>query len=288
VDASPGIAGAFGPRGRVDVHVHVSPYWPDPARNVHRPGLALDVETLLAEFAPHGIDHGVLLQTRETPSVEETLRQSDEKFRASGGRLLRTSTVDPTRGEEEVRRAVELWEKHAGLAAIKLYPGYRHFYVHDPRLSPVYEFAAKRRIPVFFHQGDTLDVDGLVKFSRPIEADEVAVRYRDVRFVLCHFGNPWIEECAEIVFKNENVYADTSGLLWPPGVVYYERMLQRAQRRIENAIVTIGHPDRILYGSDWPLQSIATSVRVVTGLHLPDEHKERILGGNARALLGLP
>jgi predicted TIM-barrel fold metal-dependent hydrolase len=54
-----------------------------------------------------------------------------------------------------------------------------------------------------------------------------------------------------------------------------------------NAIVTVGAPDRILYGSDWPLETIATAVGLVDGLDLPRPDRDAILGGNARRLFRL-
>ncbi len=275
---------AGGPGPRVDAHVHLGQYWPDLPRNSYRPDLEFTVQSLLREFDSQRIGFGIAIAPNETPTVEETLREGRELFRSSGGRLLPVSTVDPTKGEAEVQHALELWDKTPDLVAIKLYPGYRQFYPHDPRLAPVYEFAHRRGTVVQIHQGDTLDPNGFVKFARPIEADEVAVRYRDVRFVLCHLGNPWVEELAEVVYKNENVYTDTSGLLANPRVPYFDQMLQRAQRRLMNAIATIGDTSRVLYGSDWPLESIETAVRLVQTLDLPEEDRERILGGNAREL----
>jgi predicted TIM-barrel fold metal-dependent hydrolase len=271
--------------GGFDIHLHLSRYWPDPPNTFYRRDLDFTVRGLLAELAAEGIDGGLILQEHLAPSVDATLTEGEARLRESGGRLRRTSTVDPTRGEEAVAHAVALWERVADLSAIKLYPGYRPFYPHDPRLAPVYEFCARRRLPILIHQGDTLDPMGLVRFARPIEVDEVAVRYRDLKIVLCHLGNPWVEETAELVYKNENVYTDTSGLLGPPRLPYFEAQFRRAVRRLENAIATIGHADRILYGSDWPLQSIRTSVGVIRALDLPEEAKTRIRGANARALL---
>ncbi|MGI0131908.1 MAG: amidohydrolase family protein [Thermoplasmata archaeon] len=269
---------------RFDVHLHLSQYWEGRPATFYRDDLDFSVDGLLHELDGAGIGEGLLLQLYASPNVPETLREGDELERASSGRLWRSTTVDPTRGPEAVADAITLWERTQGLTAIKLYPGYSPFYPHDPRLAPVYEFAARRRLVVMVHQGDTLTSDGLVKFARPIELDEVAVRFRDVRFVLCHLGSPWVEETAELVYKNENVYTDTSGLCGPPRLPYYARMVERARRRLENLVVSVGAVDRILYGSDWPLEPIATAVDRILGLPLSDEEKERILGGNARRL----
>jgi uncharacterized protein len=109
-----------------------------------------------------------------------------------------------------------------------------------------------------------------------------------VRFVLCHFGNPWIDEAAELVYKNENMYVDTSGLLAHPSAPFFPRMVEQCRERLTAAILTVGSTDRILYGSDWPLQELSESVGLIDHLDLPREDREKILGGNARRLFGVP
>lgn len=273
---------------RVDTHLHLSRWWPDLAHTAYRPDLDYTPNGLLAEMDSSGIDYGLVIQIAEAPTAEEALVESRSSFDASGGRLRPVVTVDPTRGAETIQHAISLWESEPKIAGIKLFPGYQSFYPHDPRLGPLYEFAHRRNLPVLVHQGDTLDRKGLVKFARPIELDEVAVQYPEVRFVLCHFGNPWVEEAAEIVYKNENVYADTSGLLAHPSTPYFGKMVKQCRRRIQQAIVSIGSAERILYGSDWPLEELRIAVGLVEGFDLPAADRERILGRNALQLFRLP
>jgi len=272
---------------RVDVHLHLTRWWPDLAHTAYRADLEYNSASLLEEMDAARIDFGLIIQIVESPDAEEALIESRTLGAASGGRLRPVVTVDPTRGEEVVRAAVALWEREPSIAAVKLFPGYLPFYPHDARLAPLYEFAHRRGVPVMIHQGDTLDRKGLVKFARPIELDEVAVRYPDVRFVLCHFGNPWVEEAAEVVYKNENVYADTSGLLAHPSAPYFERMVEQCRRRILTAIVSIGSAERILYGSDWPLEELRVATGLIEGMDLPAADRDRILGENAVRLFRL-
>jgi predicted TIM-barrel fold metal-dependent hydrolase len=246
------------------------------------------VRGLLREMDAAGVGAGILLALQEAPSVEDTLEETERLHQESGGRLLPASTVDPTKGLDEVEHAIRLWERARSLYAIKLYPGYLPFFPHDPRLSPVYEFAARRRIPVMFHQGDTLDPNGLVKYTRPLDLDEVAVRYREVRFVICHLGNPWIDEASEMVYKNENVFTDTSGLLWPPTLPLFPLMIRHARQRLLDAISNVGDASKFLYGSDWPLESLELAVKLVDELDLSRADRDRILGGNARTLFRVP
>ena len=273
---------------RVDAHVHLSRWWPDVTRTAYRPDLDYTVNGLLSEMDRNGIDLALTIQLFQAPSAKEALDEGRRSFTESQGRLVPIATIDPTQGAPSVGADLALLDAEEHLAGVKLFPGYLPFYPGDPRLDPVYEFARRRGIPVLIHQGDTLDGRGLLKYARPIDLDELAGRFRDVRFVLCHLGNPWIEEAAELVYKNPNMYVDTSGLLPPPSARYFERAVERCQERIYDAIVTTGLPNRFLHGSDWPLEELGLSAQLIEGLDLPAEDRAAILGGNAQELFELP
>jgi len=272
---------------RVDAHVHLSQWWPEIRRTAYRADLDYSTTGLLSEMDRNGIAFALTIQLFQAPDEGAALTEGRRLFKESRGRLLPVATVDPTRGAASLNESLDRMEREPHLFGVKLFPGYLSFYPHDPRLGPVYEFALRRGIPVLIHQGDTLDGAGLLKFARPIEVDEVAGRYREVRFVLCHLGNPWIEEAAEVVYKNPNVYADTSGLLGPPTSLYFDRAIANCRERIERAVIASGLPDRFLYGSDWPLEELSTAVGLIEKLDLEDRDREAILGGNARRLWGL-
>ncbi len=276
------------PSRHFDVHLHLSQWWPDLAHTGYRPDIDYTVRGLLAEMDAAGIGSGLLLPVFEGPSPAQSLEEAVAHARTSRGRLRPVATVFPGPGKSVVEEVVATWDAVPELAAIKLFPGYHPFYPHDPALAPVYEYAAKRKLPVMIHQGDTLARNGLLKFARPIEVDEVAVQYRDVRFVLCHFGNPWVEEAAELVYKNENVYADTSGLLAHPSSPYFDRGIARARTVLQGAVDTIGSADRILYGSDWPLEALGTALELIERLTITGPDKRKILGENAQRLYPPP
>jgi len=272
---------------RVDAHVHLSRWWPDVHRTAYRPDLKYDVAGLLSEMDRNGIDYALTIQLFLAPTEEEAAAEGRSAFETSGGRLLPVATVDPTKGADAVARILERLEKETPLYGVKLFPGYLPFYPDDPRAAPIYEFAHHRRIPVLIHQGDTLQGRGLIRFARPLEVDEIAGRYRDVQFVLCHLGNPWIDEAAEMVYKNPNVYTDTAGLLPHPSAPYFEAAVERAREQVQGAIVMTGAPERFLFGSDWPLEELELAVDMIESLRLKAEDVARILGGNAAKLLGI-
>jgi len=275
------------PLWRVDTHLHLSRWWRDIKATGYRSDIDYTLKGLLHEMDVAGIGKGVLIQVNDAPNVWDGLAEARGIVAESAGRLRLVSTVDPTKGAEAVAAQIALWNETPELAGIKLFPGYNPFYPHDRHLDPVYEYAHRRKIPVLIHTGDTMDAWGLVKYTRPVEIDEVAVRFREVPIVLCHFGNPWIDEAAEIVYKNPNVYADTSGLLGPPPSPYFDRALEHCRERIERAVIASGLPERFLYGSDWPLEELTVQVGLVNSLDLPERDRTAILGGNARRLFGL-
>jgi predicted TIM-barrel fold metal-dependent hydrolase len=174
----------------------------------------------------------------------------------------------------------------AGLVrGLKLYPGYEPFYPHDKRLEVVYELAEEYQVPVMVHCGDTYTPKGKVKFSHPLEMDEVAVDHRNVNFVICHLGNPWLVDCMEVVYKNPNVYADISGLVLGEFTEAFEDYMVE---QIEDVILYAGEPDRFLFGSDWPICSMRSYVEFVRQLKMPESDRHAMLYENARRLFKLP
>jgi hypothetical protein len=69
--------------------------------------------------------------------------------------------------------------------------------------------------------------------------DDVAVDYPDVKFVICHLGNPWFQDTAEVLYKNDNVYADISGLTLGDFDYDFERYMVM---RVKDMIMYMGDP----------------------------------------------
>ncbi|MGH7699956.1 MAG: amidohydrolase family protein [Gemmatimonadales bacterium] len=174
----------------------------------------------------------------------------------------------------------------AGLVkGLKLYPGYEPFFPHDRRLQVVYDLAEEFDVPVMFHSGDTYSPSGKLKYAHPLEVDEVAVDHPNVKFVICHLGNPWLVDCMEVVYKNKNVYADFSGLVLGEFTEAFEDYMEE---QIGEVILYAGEPDHFLYGSDWPICSMKSYVDFVRQLKMPEEQRHAIMYENARRLFRLP
>jgi hypothetical protein len=100
--------------------------------------------------------------------------------------------------------------------------------------------------------------------------------------VICHLGNPWFQDAAEVLYKNDNVYADISGLTLGEFHYEFERyMLQR----VRDMISYMGDPgQQLMYGTDWPLAGMRTYRRFFDSLELSEEAKEGIAWRTAAGL----
>jgi predicted TIM-barrel fold metal-dependent hydrolase len=198
--------------------------------------------------------------------------------------------ADPTRTDTEHMQAVERQIQTGMVKALKGYLGYLYHGPDSPGYVPYFELAATYHLPFIFHTGDNYSVTAKVKFAHPLLVDEVAVDHRGVNFVLAHFGNPWLIDAAEVLYKNDNAWADLSGLLVGDEASFlaWEKsgLLGRVVERLREAITFTGKPDRFLYGTDWPLAPMRL-YRDFVGRMFADEYHPAVFHESAAMLFRL-
>jgi predicted TIM-barrel fold metal-dependent hydrolase len=211
--------------------------------------------------------------------------------------LKAVGVADPRRIDREHLKAVEAQiERHRDkIVAFKAYLGYLHFGPEHANYVPYYKLAAKHHLPVIVHTGDNWSTKAKVKYAHPLKIDEVAVDHPDVRFVLAHFGNPWLMDAAEVVFKNDNVWADLSGL-FVGSDEKIQGLLDSAKvpdslpglavSDLKNAIGYVDDYRKFLYGSDWPLAPMGAYRRLI-GSFIPKEHHLEVFRTNAEHVFRL-
>jgi predicted TIM-barrel fold metal-dependent hydrolase len=264
----------------IDCHVHLNNYYEAAEGETPRPTEA-NVERLFEEMALHGVDHSIVLTSYKVnvdrPSVEHVLEILASDPRATvveGLRWRGDSRSDLFHMEERIRDGL--------VKGIKLYPGYDHYAINDPSLETVFRIAAKYDVPVMIHCGDTYERTAKVRMAHPLLVDDVAVDYPDVRFVICHLGNPWFQDTAEVLYKNDNVFADISGLILGNFTYDFERYLVM---RVKDMIAYMGEPGRqLMYGSDWPLVDMGPYVKFLESLDFEGEAWENIAWRTAATL----
>jgi len=232
-------------------------------------------------MAASGVDHAVVLTSYKVdvdrPSVERVLEILAEDPRTTvveGLRWRGQERTDLFNMEERIRDGL--------VKGIKLYPGYDKYPINDPSLEAVFRLAGKHDVPVVIHCGDTFARDAKVRMAHPLLVDDVAVDYPEVNFVICHLGNPWFQDTAEVLYKNDNVYADMSGLILGDFTYEFERYLVT---RVKDMIAYMGEPGRqLMFGTDWPLVEMAPYVKFLDTLDFEGEARENVAWRTAAKL----
>jgi uncharacterized protein len=127
--------------------------------------------------------------------------------------------ADPAKIDQDhlCRCEEELRERR--VVALKGYLGYLHVGPDSPNYVPDYELAARYQVPFILHTGDTYSTIAKVKYAHPLLIDDVAVDHRDVKFVLAHFGNPWLLDTAEVSTKTRMSGQISQGCWWAIGPI---------------------------------------------------------------------
>jgi len=195
--------------------------------------------------------------------------------------------INPTELEFEYSkeiRAIELGLQRDSAVGIKLYPGYYPYSVTDPIYQGVYELAGKYDLPVVIHCGDTFCERGLLRYAHPIHVNQLAIKYPAIRFVIAHFGNPWVLDTGVILSNNTNVFADLSGLFLGNRVLLAKARKKRLIfNNLKTGIEYAEGYEQILFGSDWPLVEMEPYIDLVKQL-IPLEWQRAVFHDNAQSV----
>jgi uncharacterized protein len=263
----------------IDCHVHLNHYADEQVDT-----LPASLETLQRTMRTNRVDAAIVLTSYKVapgrPSTGQVIAATRDMANLHVVAGIPYATFD-----ERVIAELDGFLAEKAICGLKLYPGYEPFYPHDPKLEPVYRLAAKHDVPVMVHCGDTYSPKGKVKYAHPLHIDEVAVDHPDVKFVICHLGNPWFRDCMEVVYKNANVYADISGLVLGNFSDRFEKFMRD---ELQHLLMWGVDPSNVLYGTDWPISTMESYIEFIEEVNLPLKEKRKILCENAAALFKIP
>jgi uncharacterized protein len=196
-------------------------------------------------------------------------------------KLVGWASVDPNEPDcvERLDHAVG----ELGLRGLKLGPVYQHFDPQDRRHWPLFRRCAELDLPIMWHQGATFPSRARLKWADPLQLEDVAMDFPELRMIIAHLGHPWEESAIVLARKCPGVYLDISAVHYRPWR-YWQAM---------TTAMEYGVAHKLLLGSDFPS---ATVDNVIAGLRrvndpvegsrlprIPDEVQERIIHENWKA-----
>ena len=268
----------------IDAHLHLFPQDPETEDMARQVGHSNSVDHLRQVYDGLDIVHGVIMGNRSLDPAYHNYPA--DLFHYCIG--LDSTLLD--QGERSPSGLPDLVEenlKRDNCCGVKLYPGYNKIWLSDPLYQPIYDLAARYDKPVAVHMGLTAFSRAHLKYCHPLALDEAAADHPHTRFVMCHFGNPFLESAAAVVEKNPNVAADLSGLL--EGRVNLEQYFHEQAgyaHLLTTWLTAICQWDDIMYGTDWPIVNLEEYIRFVQRL-VPEPHWERVFFQNANRIYGL-
>ena len=277
----------------IDMHIHVvPPNLPGVGSMNLRPegGATAVVAWLREEMEAAGVEAALAMGCLSADDSDPLGVASTLDIASSVPGLYPIGIADPTRTEREHLHRAEAALRRGQIKALKAYLGYLHYPPDHAGYRSYYELAERFKLPVIFHTGDTYSAVAKVRFAHPLLVDDVAVDHPNVRFVLAHFGNPWLIDAAEVVYKNINVWADLSGLVLGSVEEFLDEqrqdLLSETAAAVQKAFRYAERPNRFLYGSDWPLAPMAPYRDFIRSA-IPETFHEMVFDESARRLFGI-
>lgn len=286
--------GAAGARIRVtDFHIHIQPWrtLKPAAMETMRRGkeehfdflLAVmdDPRLLLQIMDEQGIDR-VGMVNYPSPNImgfgDDTNDFAVRYAEAAPERLLPYGGVDPVTTRDAVGSVERLVEM--GIRVLKLHPPHQAFAANDytrglDSLAKIYATCERHGLPVLVHTGTSIFPGARSKYGNPMELDDVAIDFPDLRLIMAHGGRPlYTDEAFFILRRHKRVWLDLSGI--PPAnlLTYFPRIVELEAQ--------------LLWGTDWPSPGVASMRRNVDqflALPLSDRLKRAALETNPELLL---
>lgn len=158
--------------------------------------------------------------------------------------------------------------KRGGLKGVKFHPNFQSFYPDEEKMHGVYREIIKNDLWALFHAGDEVtpvnklysNVDSFIRLRR---------KFPEMKIILAHLGGfkLWDEVIEKII--GEDFHLDLS---------YTAGFLDES--KIKDIIKKHG-PDRIFFGTDFPLPNSKVQAKALPGLGLGKDTEEKILYRNA-------
>ncbi len=240
------------------------------------------LETFLLELDVSGLERAVVLPIDAgTAKGSQVFSNQDiARLCAMSDRFIGFASVDPHR--PDAAQQLERDVRDLGLRGLKLSPSLQEFRANDRSLAyPIYEAASALGIPALVHCGMTWAPRS--KSANPMDIEDVAFDFPDLKLVIAHFGWPWVQETAMLCLKYDNIFADTSCLYFDAP---WEFMRHVFTERLPLTLLERSLRTKVVFGSNYPRVEIKNMVRAVEELGLSDGALEMIFDKNPRYLLG--
>ncbi len=236
-----------------------------------------NADELIVEMDSSGVDESVILNIGWTShdlcvETNDYIMESAAKY---PNRLIPFIAIQPKAGVRalsEIERCAAAGARGVG----ELRPDVQGLDLSDRKVMDFVEAMIARGLILLTHTDEPIghNYPGKGKVTPEVLFPFIA-DYPDLKLVLAHWGGglPFYALMPEVKTDLKNVWFDSAATPYLYSPAIYERVAE------------VSGVDKILFGSDWPLLGQTRCLDEVKSQNLP--LADKILGGNAAALLGL-
>lgn len=227
---------------------------------------------LIANVVQNGV-RGKLLATH-VDEVYPVLQKHPDRFFGWCG-------INPLGGMETLRY-IERAVTKLGFKGVHVYPHWFGVPINDRTYWPIYAKCCELGVPITLQVGRQSMRSGAKLCGRPGWLEDVAFDFPELKLIGLHIGVPWEDEMTACVRSHENVYIIADA--YPPWSwsAHFKEFIDQKDWGNTDGM------DKVMWGTDWPVQTMTKSIAEVKALDISEPAKTKILGENAIKILGLP
>ena len=284
----------------IDIHAHTSTH---NMRGLHV--VKADLEDL-HQYAEQFSISKIYLMATSFPLKGTGLSNQDLLQRVRDDKLFGAfGTLDVSKNDfGEIMDLIQL-AANGFLDGIKLYPGYQNFVLCSPANDWLYLTAERHGLPVAVHLGElhhccpqesrvgsstrcgreSCPLDQLGYLAHPDRLAEVARNFPKVKFIACHLANPCFADLRKVMIECPNIYTDISGQFVSGTAEDTPEYRREVVSEIKQFLQLPGGVERIMFATDFPIQSYQDTFDLVDALGLSPVKERLLLSENALRIL---
>jgi len=170
------------------------------------------------------------------------------------------------------------------LRGLKVFCGHDAYFPTDARLRPYLDLLESQDLPLVVHTGENPGDPTASRWNQPETLVELALAWPKVRVVVAHLCWPRVRECLELCQAIPNIHYDLSA------IAAASVLARTGEETMRETVSLLAErcPDRVMFGSDWPMVPIARQFEFVRSLNLGHSVLEQVLHMNAARCYRLP
>jgi len=256
----------------IDSHVHISLY------NGNAKSLQEAFGLFLVEMEKNKIDAAIIIPDNiegsdgiaDLEKVIELIGDRKNMFLLGSPQIIQ-------RGSSELEKYRKLLVE-GKIKGIKFFPGHDPYYPTDEGCLPYYELCQELDVPVLFHTGENSGDSECAKWNDPKYIVKVAKKYPNLKIIITHYYWPKLDYCYEMTKDVPNIYFELAAMA-DDEVVEKSGGMEKVKEILKKTIAD--RPDKVIFGTDWPMCDIGKHIELVKTLGMDKETKENVFSGNA-------